>query len=588
MKLISALRTMLLSKKEQESHQLYTKWGEALNANEVWKEYPRPQMVREGYVILNGSWDYKFTDSDLIPEEYQGKILVPFSPESVLSGVQRQLKPEEYLWYHRTIRIRELPEKKRCILHFQAVDQSCVVYVNHRKVAEHHGGYLPFSVDMTKELSIGINHLEVAVKDPSDTSYHSRGKQKLKRGGMFYTAQSGIWQTVWMEWVPDIYVTELRVTPFYDTSEVRIEMKLNQDVEMMYQVEIYAHHQMVAKKESRSRGITIRLENRISWSPENPFLYQVTIRVGEDQINSYFAMRKVAVAAGKDGIPRIQLNNEPYFQHGVLDQGYWPDGLYTAPCDEAMIFDIQTMKDLGYNMIRKHIKIEPLRWYYHCDRLGMLVWQDMVNGGEKYSPLYLTYLPTLSKRAAQMPDRKYRRTSRKNKKGREEWMKECKETVNHLYNCPCIVTWVPFNEGWGQFDAREAVIAIRTIDKTRLIDHASGWFDQGIGDMKSVHNYFRKLTVDLDERAFVISEYGGFACYVEHHSFSSQIYGYRKYDTMEELAMEYQNLLEEELHPLIEKGLSAAVYTQLSDVEDEVNGLMTYDRKVVKVPPVNI
>jgi len=588
MKMYDALRTMLLSRKEQESHQLYTSWGEELNVNEVWKEYPRPQMVRKDYTILNGSWDYKFSDSDMIPEEYQGTILVPFSPEAVLSGVDRQLRPGEYLWYHRTLRIEKIPVKRRLILHFQAVDQSCQVYINHKKVCEHHGGYLPFSVDITEKIHVGINHIEAKVQDPSDTTYHSRGKQKLKRGGMFYTAQSGIWQTVWMEWVPELYITDVHITPCYDSNEVRFEIKMNREMDTRFQVEIFANHHKAAEKESCSRAMVLKIENRISWSPVNPFLYQVVIRAGEDQVESYFAMRKIAVVTGKDGIPRIQLNNEPYFQNGVLDQGYWPDGLYTAPCDEAMIYDIQTMKDLGYNMIRKHIKIEPLRWYYHCDRLGMLVWQDMVNGGEEYSSLYVTYLPTISKKAVQMSDRKYRKTSRKNKKGREEWMKECKDTVNHLYNCPCIVTWVPFNEGWGQFDAKEAVTVIRTIDKTRLIDHASGWFDQGAGDMKSVHNYFRKLTVDLDERAYVISEYGGYACYVEHHSFSSQIYGYRKYDTVEELTVEYKRLMEEEVHFLIEKGLSAAVYTQLSDVEDEVNGLMTYDRKVIKVPPVNI
>lgn len=332
--------------------------------------------------------------------------------------------------------------------------------------------------------------------------------------------------------------------------------------------------------------MTIKIPNRISWSPENPFLYQMKITMGMDHVESYFAMRKIAVVKDNEGIPRLQLNNENYFQNGVLDQGYWPDGLYTAPSDEAMIYDIKTMKELGFNMIRKHIKIEPLRWYYHCDRLGMLVWQDMVNGGEEYRMSYVSYLPTILKRATRMEDHKYRKTSRTNKRGREEWTDECKKTVQHLYNCPCIVTWVPFNEGWGQFDSLEAVTAIRTIDKTRLVDHASGWFDQGGGDFKSVHNYFKKLTVDLDQRAFVISEFGGYACLVEHHSYSSQIYGYRRFDHLDQLNHSYQKLYKEEVQPLIEKGLSAVVYTQLSDVEDEVNGLMTYDRKVVKVSPI--
>ena len=595
MNLKDAIKAMRLSHKEQEHHQLYTIWGEALNPNDVRKEYPRPQLVRSQYTILNGTWNYKITDSNLLPEEYPGRILVPFSPESVLSGVNRQLLPGEVLWYQRSFRITQISSNKRCILHFDAVDQSCEVYINRKKVAQHTGGYLPISIDITKELRLGQNSIEVSVTDESDTSYHSRGKQKLKRGGMFYTAQSGIWQTVWYEWVPYTYIRSLKITPNYDESKVRIEIGLNQEGKesssqegLEFTAEVYANDQLIVQKSCNCRCVILPIQNRISWSPENPFLYQLKIQVGEDFVESYFAMRKISVATGKDGIPRIQLNNENYFQNGVLDQGYWPDGLYTAPSDEAMVFDIQKMKELGFNMLRKHIKIEPLRWYYHCDRLGMLVWQDMVNGGEAYHPLYVSYLPTISNRAVYMKDHNYRKTSRKNKKGREEWLSECRQTVKHLYNCPCIVVWVPFNEGWGQFDAKEAVTEIKTIDKSRLIDHASGWFDQKVGDIKSEHNYFRKLTVDLDDRAFVISEYGGYACYIEHHSYSSQIYGYRKFDTMEHLSERYQRLFEEEVHPLIEKGLSAAVYTQLSDVEDEVNGLLTYDRKVVKVPPINL
>lgn len=594
MNLVDAIKSMRLSRNEKEEHQLYTSWGENLNRSHVREEYPRPQLARDNYLILNGFWDYKITRDKSFPEEYQGKILVPFSPESILSGVNYQLQPGEVLWYHTIVRIKSIPQEERCILHFGAVDQACEVYVNHKRLANHVGGYLPFSIDITDVLVVGKNVIELAVTDDTDTSYHSRGKQKLERGGMFYTAQSGIWQTVWMEWVPQIYIESLRITPLYDESKVRVEIFLNNEAQvkqksdLSYIVEVYKNGRLMEREESKNSYMTLNIANRISWSPENPFLYDLNIMVGKDKVKSYFAMRKIAVKVDNHGIPRIQLNNMDYFQNGVLDQGYWPDGLYTAPSDEAMIFDIEKAKELGFNMIRKHIKIEPLRWYYHCDRLGMLVWQDMVNGGEAYKMLYVSYLPTVMEHTIHMKDNKYRRTSRKNRKGRDEWSTECKETIKLLYNCPCIVAWVPFNEGWGQFDAKSAVTEIKSLDRTRLVDHASGWFDQKLGDIKSVHNYFRKLSVNLDERAFVLSEYGGFACYVEHHSFSGHIYGYRRFHTIEKFQNSYRHLLEEEVRHLIEQGLSAAVYTQLTDVEDEVNGLLTYDRKVVKAPTVNI
>ena len=380
---LDAIKSMNWRIKKQEYHQLYTKWGEELNPNEVLTEYPRPQLKRNNYFILNGRWDYKITDSKLSPKKYTGKVLVPFSPESVLSGVGEQLQPDEVLWYHRSIEIQEVYPNKKCILHFGAVDQWCKVYVNQEQVGEHLGGYLPFSIDITKQLKAGTNHIEVCVTDDSDTSYHSRGKQKLDRGGMFYTAQSGIWQTVWLEWVPNRYIEKLKIEPRYDSSEVLFKLTLNQKVN------------------------------------------EVNEGIGEG------------------------LNNS--ITKGLDNQGYWPDGLYTAPSDEAMIYDIMTMKELGFQMIRKHIKIEPLRWYYHCDRLGMLVWQDMVNGGENYHSVYVSYLPTISTKAVRMKDHSYSKTSRGNKKGREEWLVECKETADHLYNCPCIVVWVPFNEGWGQW-----------------------------------------------------------------------------------------------------------------------------------------
>lgn len=595
MKFMDAIRTLQFRGKLPENNQLYTEWGEKLDPEHVLEEYPRPQLKRINYTNLNGYWNYCISKTSEKPEHFDGTILVPFSPESVLSGVNKQLKPGEFLWYERIIGIEKRHEDQRCILHFGAVDQFCEVYINNQKVTEHMGGYLPFDIDITDNIIEGSNLLTLKVEDVSDTSYHSRGKQKLKRGGMFYTAQSGIWQTVWMEWVPDLYIKSLSITPLVDEGSVRIAILLNDDfkqenaAETFFQVEIYEKEKLVTRMVSSAQFITIPFIDFTYWSPEEPNLYDMVITAGADRIESYFAMRKIEIKKDSNNMPRIYLNNKPYFQNGLLDQGYWPDGLYTAPSDEALIYDIKMAKELGFNMLRKHIKIEPMRWYYHCDRLGMLVWQDIVNGGEKYNMLFVGYLPTLFPRAAShIKDNQYRLFGRKNEEGRVEWTKECAETVSLLYNIPSIVAWVPFNEGWGQFDAKKSYEMIRKLDTTRLVDHASGWFDQECGDFESIHNYFHPMRVAMKKRAIIISEYGGYACYINKHSYSHQIYGYRIYKNEQDFDKAYHHLLEEEIKGLIKVGLSAAVFTQLTDVEDEVNGLLTYDRKVCKVTAVNI
>ncbi|MDF2538678.1 MAG: hypothetical protein K0S76_1699 [Herbinix sp.] len=585
-------RTFRFKDQNQGYQQLYTKWGEELDPEHVLTEYPRPQLRRNNYTNLNGYWDYAITKSDKRPDDYDGRILVPFSPECVLSGVSRQLKPEEYLWYERSLTIEEKYYARRCILHFGAVDQYCEIYVNDEKVTEHMGGYLPFWVDITNKIVEGDNKLTVKVTDVTDTSYHSRGKQLLKRGGIFYTAQSGIWQTVWLEWVPYSYIESLRITPIYDTGAVNIEIHMNDyeyiQEESLYKIDLYLQSGYLQSYVSKEPIITIPLKEVIPWNPEDPVLYDLVITAGEDSVDSYFAMRKVEVKPDYTGVPRIHLNGLPYFQNGLLDQGYWPDGLYTAPNDEALIFDIMSAKELGFNMLRKHIKIEPLRWYYHCDRLGMLVWQDMVNGGDSYNMTVVGHLPTLFPNLMNhLKDNHYGLLSRKSPEGRKEWTRECLETVTHLYNCPSIVVWVPFNEGWGQFDAENATVSIREADKTRLIDHASGWFDQKKGDFKSIHNYFHKLEVKPDKRAVVFSEFGGYALYIPKHSYSLLMFGYRIYLTEEEFNKAYEKLYKNEILKLISKGLSAAVYTQLSDVEDEVNGLFTYDRRICKLKSRN-
>lgn len=588
------IRTMRFKEVKKPHHQLYTTWGENLDPDHVLEEYPRPQLKRDNYTILNGYWDYSITKDALIPKVYDGKILVPFAPESILSGVNKQLMPGESLWYTRVVRIEEIHEDKRCILNFGAVDQYCEVYLNNQKILEHMGGYLPFSIDITKVLVEGENILTLRVTDDSDTSYHSRGKQKLDRGGMFYTAQSGIWQTVWMEWVPWSYITNLKITPLIKRKGIEVIIDVNSAdlssdkfINKGYRIDIYDKGNLLHSVKSKSYHIFIPLKKFKYWSHQTPYLYDMVITTGKDRVESYFAMRLFEIKNDKEGIPRIFLNHKPYFQNGILDQGYWPDGLYTPPSDQAFIFDIQKAKELGFTMIRKHIKIEPLRWYYHCDRLGMIVWQDMINGGEKYSTLLTGYLPTLFPGFAKwVNDKHYRLFGRQNKEGREEWLKECEDTVKHLYNCPSIAVWIPFNEAWGQFDSKKVYEMIREKDNSRLIDHASGWYDQKCGDFKSIHNYFHPLKVKPEKRPVVLSEFGGYACYIKEHSYSWQIYGYRIYLNEEALNDDFQRLYKEKIVELKKKGLAAAVYTQISDVEDEVNGLFTYDRKVCKVKSI--
>ncbi len=597
MRIKDALANIHKEHKDDPLNPLYTVWGEELDKNHVWQEYPRPQMQREHYQMLHGEWDYAIVPKEeTYTFESQGKIVVPFSPETLLSGVQRQLQPTEYLWYQRELSFGSDDQMRkkngeRCILHFDAVDQQAVVFLNGAKVAEHYGGYLPFQIDITDAVEDKPCLLQVRVQDESDTSYHTRGKQTLKRGGMFYTAQSGIWQNVWYEWVPENYVKEYRITPNYDEASVMIELTSKEPFgKILIEMKDGEVSYEVATAQTADFCITtIELQfhdkSFQAWSPEVPYLYEFTLTAGEDSFQSYFAMRLFNIEKDENGIPRFCLNHKPYFLNGLLDQGYWPDGLLTAPCDEAFIYDIELAKKLGFNMIRKHIKIEPLRWYYHCDRLGMIVWQDMVNGGTKYNMPFVCYLPTVLPGLGNViKDNLYGMFSRTSKEGRELWEQECKDTIAHLYNVPSISTWVPFNEAWGQFDAALIAGQVKTQDATRTIDHASGWFDQKAGDFRSVHNYFRKLRVEKDkERAFVISEYGGYACHIKGHSSVERIFGYKKYDSTEALSKAVKELIQKEIYGLVDAGLSGAVYTQLSDVEEEVNGLVTYDRKIVKI-----
>lgn len=597
--------------------QLYTRWGKNLDRDHVLEEYPRPLLMREDYQILNGWWDYAFTIDYKQPQQYEGRILVPFSPETALSGVGRQLKPDEYLWYRRNFDLPGWDREKgqnRILLHFGAVDQSCEVRINGHKVKRHTGGYLPFEVDISRYAQESANELIVAVKDLSDTSYHSKGKQKLNAGGMFYTAQSGIWQTVWLEKVPETYIKEIKTVPDIEKKIIRIKVssgystdkknvdKLSRNLPIeikirkpgLYPDPVVKPSQIstedmleTAVQAVSDKWIEIPIESISLWNCETPYLYYFEVKLGDDRAISYFAMRKFSLETKvHEEFPRICLNGEVQFQNGVLDQGYWPESLYTPPSDAAMIFDIQEMKKTGFNMVRKHLKIEPQRWYYHCDRLGIVVWQDMVNGGSYYKHWFVTYDATLlSWLRIPMRDVYPRLLSREAKAGRLEFIREMKETIRLLGNHPSIAAWVIFNEGWGQFQTEDMTRIVRRLDPNRLIDQASGWFDQGGGDFSSLHNYFFKLFIRPErERASVLSEFGGYSYREPGHCAKEKLYGYGICKNKKDLEKRFLERWSG-VRNLIPQGLSASIYTQWTDVEEEVNGVFTYDREVRKIEP---
>ncbi|AWB85883.1 glycoside hydrolase family 2 protein [Mycetocola zhujimingii] len=567
---------------------LTTTEGDALDENAILPEYPRPQLVRDSYLNLNGRWQYAIrarVNDETEPTEWDGPILVPFSPESALSGVNRQLTPDQTLWYRRELDLPAGFNVGRLLLHFGAVDSECEVFLDGESVGSHVGGYLPFSIDVTDAIGSGRATLTVAVHDASDTVPASHGKQKLDRGGIWYTAQSGIWQTVWLESVPDAHIERLQLTPQLEAGAVEVTVISEADAQAT--VVVTAGGQTVAEATVQANSPTrIPLGDVRPWSPEDPFLYDIRVTLGTDEVTSYVGMRSFGTGTDADGVPRLLLNGKPYFHAGVLDQGYWPDGLYTAPSDDALIADIRTMKDLGFTMLRKHIKIEPLRWYAHCDRIGILVWQDMVNGGAPYRPAVIT-LPAAT--PVRFRDDRYDLFGRADAAGRAEFRRELHETIELLSNVVSIAMWVPFNEGWGQFDAQEIADEVRALDPTRTIDHASGWHDQGAGDVKSLHVYIRPFRMRRswreDGRVVVLSEYGGYSYREPGHAFSDKEFGYRRYRSHAELDAAFERLHDAEVIPAVGLGLAATVYTQLSDVEDELNGILTYDRRIVKLTP---
>ena len=555
-----------------ERSELRTLWGEAEQPDCPLGEYPRPQFMRPGWLCLNGRWDYAVLPNGREPEEYRDKILVPFSPETALSGAGRGPDSGETAWYRRSFTLPAGFMKDRLLLHFGAVDQSCEVFVNGRSAGAHEGGYTPFTLDVTSLASpLGENTLTVAVRDETSEGAGVYGKQSVKPGGIWYTAQSGIWQTVWMESVPEAHFTGIRITPGEGkTVALQLPDPMEGDAYAVFQ---NGRRVLSGRFDLRGRA-EFTLPEGILWTPENPFLYDLLLKRGSDLVKCYFALRTFRAEKG-----RLLLNGDPVFLTGLLDQGYWPESLYTPPSDEAMIYDIETAKKLGFNLLRKHVKVEPARWYYHCDRLGMLVWQDIPNGGAPYSFLWTVLLPFLG---VQVSDAGYGRFGRRYERARRQFQREAEEIVNTLYNSPSVVAWTLFNEGWGQFDASKLTAKLKEWDPTRCVDSASGWHDQHTGDFCSIHRYFGKQKLRRDPRVQAITEFGGVSLNAAGHSVPGRGFGYRRVRTGGELTAALEKLYREQIIPLKKDGLRACVYTQLSDVETERNGLLTWDRKVLK------
>lgn len=549
---------------------LMTKWGEDLNKNCPLSEYPRPQFKRDSYLNLNGIWQCEFCESEEIPSKFSYDIVVPFSPETPLSGVNRMLKSNEYLIYNKKFDLPDDFNKGKVFVHFGAVDQIAKVYLNGRFVGVHHGGYTPFSFEVS-HLIQEHNTLNVVVRDLTEKNEYSRGKQKTNRGGIWYSAQSGIWQTVWLESTPNEYIPNVRITPDLDNQTVTFEADENITVQKL----IYDGENLIAD----TTDTVVKLENVKEWSPENPFLYDVVFKYKDDEVHSYFGMRKFSVGTDDNGMPRLMLNNKPYFMNGLLDQGYYPDGFLTPPSNEAMEFDVKSIKNLGFNMLRKHIKIEPMLWYHYCDVNGIIVWQDMINGGGNYG-LEVSALPFVG---INLDDSNYNTFKRTSLEARKLYYKELEEMIAALYNCPCIAMWVPFNEGWGQFDSNYAYTLVKAMDNTRIVDSASGWHDRGQTDVISKHIYFTPIKVHSGSKPWCLTEFGGLSTRVKGHTFNNKMFGYKIFNSKQGLTKAYKNLFEKTIIPQIKDGLSATVYTQVTDVEDELNGLFTYDRKVQKI-----
>lgn len=575
-----------------QPNSLVTDWAKKVTPENAWQQYPRPQLKRNAWMNLNGLWDYMLTTKNKpAPSRYDGKILVPFCVESALSGVKKPFLPENRLYYRKEFTLPANWNGKNILLNFDAVDWEAAVWVNGVHVGAHKGAYDRFSFDITPYLKAGKQEVVVAVDDPSSTGTQARGKQQLPQQGIWYTPVSGIWQTVWLEAVSrDAWISELRIVPDIDKGTVKIIPISNRPLRPSYKVNVRVlkgGSKVAAADVAVNSEVEVPIENARLWSPDDPFLYDLHVALADkdgnllDEVESYFGMRKISLGT-VNGLKYTFLNNKPIFQYGTLDQGWWPDGLHTPPSEEAMAFDIIKTKEMGFNMIRKHIKVEPDLWYYHCDKAGMLVWQDMPSGmavetnGEDNKPFHLQHVPRNS------PDLHRDAESA----AQFEW--ELRRMIDQHYNAPSVVTWVPLNEGWGQYATVRLANTVKSLDSTRLVNAVSGWALRPVGDLHDIHTYQTTVVVPPPpvERASVIGEFGGIGYPVPGHLWDPKMrnWGYQTYQSAEELLKNYKHKFDQIVEMKKNKGLSAAVYTQTTDVEGEVNGLMTYDRKIIKIP----
>ncbi len=562
-----------------------TRWGMSVTPQNAWRAYPRPQMVRTEWKNLNGLWDYAIKPkAESRPSNFDGKILVPFGAESTLSGVAKMVMPDQRLWYKTTFDVPANWKNKQLLLHFDAVDWETTVYVNNQNVGSHKGGSDPFVFDISKYLKNGPQEIVVAVWDPTDTESQARGKQVLSPRGIWYTPVTGIWQTVWIEPVEKTHIQSIVPTPDIDRNNIVINNQISgfSGKEQLKVTVKKGGTTVTQKTASANSPLTLDIPSPDLWTPDNPALYQLEVELSDgrktlDRVSSYFAMRKISTGKDQFGYERLLLNNKPVFQYGTLDQGWWPDGLLTPPSEEAMRFDMDVLKDMGFNMLRKHIKVEPSRYYYYADSIGLLVWQDMVSGF-KSAEASIQHVKAEAKEDWDRP-----------KESAVQYEQEWKSIMDHLRFFPSIVVWVPFNEGWGQYETKRVVEWTQKYDPSRVVNGVSGWTDRNVGAMNDAHHYPGPGMEPAEQnpgRVIVLGEFGGLGLPLTGHLWNTKMrnWGYRTYMGKDTLVKEYATLMHN-MYPMKNRGLSAAVYTQTTDVEGEVNGLITYDRNVVKFNP---
>lgn len=550
---------------------ILTEWADDVNPLEPWLHYPRPDMARNSWLSLNGLWDYAITNKGVTPEKWESSILVPYPIESALSGVRKRVSENENLWYKRTFIIPNVWSNKHILLNFEASDWETTVWIDGKEAGTHRGGYDPFSFDITGLLNKGKKHeIKVCVWDPTDKGTQPRGKQVSSPEGIWYTPTTGIWQTVWIEPVNESYISSFRTITDAEKGTISIKTDVKNATSGRLTYKIFKEGKTVASATSETNAdVVLQIKDPVLWSPDKPFLYDISIELKNngktvDRINSYTGIRKISVEKAQDGFTRILLNNEFVYQNGPLDQGFWPDGIYTPPTLEAMVYDLKMTKKMGFNMLRKHVKVENRIFYYWCDKLGILVWQDMPSG-DKY--IY-----------GEMPD------IDKSKESTEQYEFELKRMIETKFNHPSIIMWVPFNEGWGQFETGRITGLIADYDPTRLINSASGWTDRGTGNINDIHHYPDPVVQPAEEkRAIVLGEFGGLGLPVQGHTWEQKNWGYRTMDDTLQLLSKYESYYDLISKFVKENGLSATVYTQTTDVETETNGLMTYDRKINKM-----